>query len=160
MSAGAYGRSCPHPPTESLSDTVTNPTPDPGENLSRFPLLEDDSEEQQINRWPLDIPLNTHNPQVNEEARLFISCLTRSLYQPANASVQSYLASLHPSVQPTLVQFMGNLVGAHTPHPENPINSVHEEGLPVLSPLDPMRYATTFPWLTEVRELSGHVGTG
>ena len=149
MDAGVYGRSCPNLPTEGPSDTVTDPTPDAGEMLSQFPLLEDDLEGQRINCWPLDISLNTHNAQVNEEARFFTSCWTRSLYQPANASVQLYLASLRPSVQHTLVQGMGELVGTQTPRPEDLLNS-HEEDLPVLRPLDPMRCATAFPWFTEV----------
>lgn len=98
MDAGVYGCSCPNLPTEGPSDTVTDPTPDAGEMLSPFPLLEDDLKGQQINCWPLDISLNTHNAQVNEEARFFTSCWTRSLYQPANASV-SYTSpvSVHRS---------------------------------------------------------------
>jgi len=148
MDARVYGRSCPNLLTESLSGTVTDPPPDAGQFISEFPLL--DSEGQRINRWPLDIPSNIHNPQVNDEAGFFVSCWTCSLYQQADAGVQLYLASLRPSIQPTLVQGMDERVGRQAPHDENLTNNVHEEDIPVLRPLDPMRSSTAFSWFTEV----------
>ena len=73
MDAGVYGLPCLDLPTKSPSDSdiVPNPSPNAEQILSQFPLLEDDLEGQRRNRCPLDIPLNTYNPRINEEARFF-----------------------------------------------------------------------------------------
>lgn len=62
--------------TEGLSDhavveTVTGSSSNAGPFLSQGSFLE--HEDWRINRWPLDVPLNTHSAQVKEEAGLFVS---------------------------------------------------------------------------------------
>lgn len=70
-------------PTELSSDysvinTATGPYSDTGLLLSQCPLL--GSERRQRNAWLLDIPLNTHGPQVDEEVCFIVIREVHSLY--------------------------------------------------------------------------------
>ena len=62
--------------TEGLSDhSVVEIISDPSSNAGPFLSqgLFSEHEDCRINRWPLDIPLNTHSAQVKEQAGLFVS---------------------------------------------------------------------------------------
>lgn len=55
----------------SVIDIITDPSSNAEPLLSQGSFLED--KDWKINHWPLDIPLNTHSTQVNEEAGLLVS---------------------------------------------------------------------------------------
>ena len=132
----------------SVIDTATDASSESGQLFSRGPLL--GGEGWNINHWLLDIPLNTCNPQVDEEVgsinlRGLIPCTVRLTHQH-----QSYRAYLHSPIHQSLFRRIDEQVGAQTPQADDFINSIYGWYTPLIHAFDTMYLTTSLPWFTEV----------